>query len=64
MCIRDSFVGDLRRTDVCLDLELPQEAVNDDLQMKLTHAGDDRRAGLFIGVGLYVYKRQAQDIVF
>ena len=45
------FVGDLRRTDVCLDLELPQEAVNDDLQMKLTHAGDDRLAGLFIGVG-------------
>ena len=45
------FIGDLRRTDVCLDLELPEKAVNNNFQMKFAHAGDDRLAGFFIGVG-------------
>ena len=35
------FVGDLRSADISLDLELSQETVNDDLQMELTHSGDD-----------------------
>ena len=45
------LIGDLRRADVCLDLELTEQAVNDNFQMKFSHAGDDRLAGFFIGVG-------------
>src|SRR5690606_18188628 len=45
-------VSDLRSTDVDLDLELTLEPVDDDLEMKLTHAGDDRLAGLGIREGL------------
>ena len=48
MCIRESgvlidglgeglLIGDLRRTDVRLDLELAEQTVDDDLQMELAH---------------------------
>ena len=48
----DGFlVGDLRCADIRLHLELPQQAVNDDFQMKLAHAGDDRLTSFFIRVG-------------
>ena len=46
------LIGDLRRADVGLDLELTQQAVDDDLQMELAHARDDGLAGLGVGVGL------------
>ena len=46
------LVSNLRRTYVSLYLELAQQTVNDDLQMKLAHASDDGLAGLFIGVSL------------
>ena len=36
-------------TYVCLNLELTEKTVNDDLQVKLTHTGDDGLTGLFIG---------------
>ena len=42
-------VGDLRLADVRLDLELAQQAVDDDLEVQLAHAGDDRLAGLAVG---------------
>ena len=45
-------ISNLRRADGRLDLELTQQTVNDDLQMELAHAGDDRLAGLLVGVGL------------
>src|SRR5690606_24854708 len=38
-------VRDLRLADVCLDLELALHPVDDDLEVQLTHAGDDRLAG-------------------
>ena len=41
-------VGHLRPPDVGLDLELAQQAVDDDLQMELAHARDDRLAGLVV----------------
>ena len=46
------FVSYLWLTYVCLYLELTQQTVNDDLQMELTHAGDDGLAGFFVCVGL------------
>ena len=46
------LVSNLRRTYVSLYLELAQQTVNDDLQMKLAHTSDNGLAGLFIGVGL------------
>ena len=42
-------VRDLRLADVRLDLELAQQAVDDDLEVQLAHAGDDRLAGLRVG---------------
>ncbi len=39
-------VRDLRLADVGLDLELAQQAVDDDLEVQLAHAGDDRLTGL------------------
>ena len=44
------FVSNLRLTDVSLNLKLTQQTVNDDLQMELTHAGDDGLTGFFIGI--------------
>ena len=35
------LVGDLRAADVGLDLELAHQAVDDDLEVQLAHAGDD-----------------------
>ena len=48
------FVSNLRLTDVSLNLKLTHQTVNDDLQMELTHAGDDGLAGFFIGIALKV----------
>ena len=46
----DGFaVGNLRSTHGGLPLELAQHAVADDVQMQLTHAGNDQLAGLFVG---------------
>ena len=46
----DGFaVGNLRSTHGGLHLELAQHAVADDVQMQLTHAGNDQLAGLFVG---------------
>ena len=42
-------VGDLRPADVGVDLELAHQPVDDDLQVQLAHAGDDRLAGLLVG---------------
>ncbi len=41
--------GDLRLADVGLDLELALHAVDEDLEVQLAHAGDDRLAGLRVG---------------
>src|SRR5690606_23793765 len=41
-------VGDLRRTDVGLDLELPLHAVDQDVEVELAHATDDGLAGLVV----------------
>ena len=46
------FIGDLRCTDICLNLKLPQQTVNNDFQMELAHTGNNRLARLLIGVGL------------
>ena len=45
-------VSNLGCAHVCLNLELTQQTVNDDLQMQLAHTSNDGLAGLFIGVGL------------
>ena len=42
-------VGDLRLADVGRDAELAHEAVDDDLEVQLAHAGDDDLAGLVVG---------------
>src|SRR5213078_2455483 len=42
-------VRDLRTADVRVDVELALEAVDDDLEVQLAHAGDDRLAGLLVG---------------
>ena len=41
-------VGDLRPADVRVDLELAHEAVDDDLEVQLAHAGDERLPGLLV----------------
>ena len=46
---RTLAVGNLRLADVCLHLELAHQAVDDDLQVQLAHAGDDGLAGLMVG---------------
>ena len=43
-------VSDLRLADVGVDLELAPHAIDDDFQVQLAHAGDDRLAGLLVGV--------------
>ncbi len=43
-------VSDLRTANVGLDAKLALHPVDNDLQMQLTHAGDNRLAGLFIGM--------------
>src|SRR4051794_221948 len=45
-------VGDLRLADVGLDLELTPHPVDEDLQVELAHAGDDRLAGLLVQLDL------------
>ena len=42
-------VGHLRPAHVGVDLELAQQAVDDDLQVQLAHAGDDGLPGLLVG---------------
>ncbi len=46
---RSLTVGNLRLTDVGLDLELAEQTVDDDLEVQLAHAGDDGLAGLVVG---------------
>src|SRR6266511_496248 len=41
-------IGHLRAAHVRVDVELAHEAVDDDLEVELAHAGDDRLAGLFV----------------
>src|SRR3954464_854352 len=43
-------VRDLWAADVRVDVELALEAVDDDLEVQLAHAGDQRLAGLVVGV--------------
>src|SRR5699024_17775 len=45
-------VGDLRLADVRLDLELTLHPVDEDVQVQLTHAGDDRLARLLVEADL------------
>src|SRR4051794_36562011 len=45
-------VGHLRLADVGLDLELAPHAVDEDLQVQLAHAGDDRLTGLLVEADL------------
>ena len=48
--VADGFaIGDLRLADVGLDLELALHAVDDDLEVQLAHARDDRLAGFLVG---------------
>ena len=44
------LVGHLRTADRRLDAELALEAVDDDLEVQLAHAGDDDFAGLLVGL--------------
>src|SRR5207237_4740726 len=46
------LVGDLRLALVRVDAELAQQAVDDDLEVELAHALDDRLARLLVGVHL------------
>ena len=51
--LADGFlVGNLGLAHGCLNFEFPKQAVHDDLQVKLAHAGDDRLAGFLVRVGL------------
>src|SRR4029077_16089616 len=43
------LVCNLRSADISANVELAKKAVNDDLKMQLTHAGNNRLAGFFIG---------------
>ena len=45
------LIGNLRRANICLDLKLSQESVNNDLQMELTHTGNDGLPGFRICIG-------------
>ena len=45
-------VRDLRLADVRVDAELAHHAVDEHLEVELAHAGDDRLAGLVVGVDL------------
>ena len=60
--LRDRLaVRDLRLADVGLDAELALHAVDDDLEVQLAHAGDDRLARFLVGVHAErrVFLRQA-----
>src|SRR5438132_9814990 len=46
------FVGDLWLALVGVDAELAQQPVDDDLEVELAHAFDDRLAGLVVGMDL------------
>ena len=49
--LRDRLaIGYLRLADVCLNLKFTQHTVNDNLQMQLAHAGDDRLARFLIRI--------------
>ena len=48
-------IGHLRAADVRVDLELAHHAVDDDLEVQLAHAGDDRLPRL--GVGVHAERR-------
>src|SRR5699024_8880966 len=41
-------VSNLRSTNVCLDLELALHAVNQNVEVQLTHTADDGLAGLLV----------------
>ena len=43
-------VGDLRLADVGRDLELADHAVDEHVEVQLAHAGDQRLAGLLVGL--------------
>jgi len=48
--LRDRFaIGNLRLADTCLNFELSHETINNNLQVKLTHTGEDRLSGFLIG---------------
>ena len=48
--LREIFaIGDLRRTDIGLDLELALHAVDQDLEVELAHPLDDRLAQFMVG---------------
>ena len=49
---RSLTVGDLGFTVVGLNLELAKQAVDDNLEVQLAHAGDDGLAGLVVGAHL------------
>ena len=57
------FVGHLRLADVGFDFEFALEAIQDDLEMKLAHAADDRLLGLFVGphTERRIFLRQARE---
>ncbi len=44
------LVGDLRPADIGADLELTDQAVDDDLEVQFAHPGDDRLAGFLVHV--------------
>src|SRR5471032_295741 len=49
--LRDALtIGNLRLTDVGFDVELTAHPVNQDVQVQLAHAGDDRLTSLFISL--------------
>ena len=43
------FIGDLRLADVGPDIELPEQTVDNNLQVEFSHPGYDGLSGLFIG---------------
>lgn len=45
-------VSDLRRADVGFHLELAEQSVHDDIEVKLAHARDNRLTRFLIGIGL------------
>src|SRR5258708_775634 len=48
--LRDALaIRDFGLADVRLDLELAPQAVDDDFEVELAHAGDDRLRGFFVG---------------
>ncbi len=49
-CVMRFTVGHLRLADVGLNVELATHTVNQDVQVQLTHAGDDGLAGFFVGL--------------